>query len=348
MAPFGKVVLCLAGKYAGEMQRRFNILSLSGGGYMGLFTAHVLEALEHRAGKPIGQCFDLIAGTSIGGILALAVAAEVPMSTVRAAFENDGETIFSSRPAPKGGLSKGIDLLRSLFSAKYTSVGLEKTLTQFFPENRKVGTLPHRCIVASINATTGLPRVFKTAHHPDFFIDRQLRLVDVSLATSAAPTIFPLAEINGSRFVDGGLFANSPDLIAVHEAEHFLKEAISDLHVLSVGTTRGSYGVSGAGPKNMGIWAWMSSQKLLQIAMSAQQQSVDFVMKHRLGGRYVRLDATLSPAQQDDLAMDVATDAARTALAALAGNAIQNRLGGSDVLAFLNHSPPSPTFYGDA
>ena len=53
----------------------FQILSLSGGGFLGLYTAAMLAELEERSGKPLNQCFDLIAGTSIGGIIALGLAA---------------------------------------------------------------------------------------------------------------------------------------------------------------------------------------------------------------------------------------------------------------------------------
>ena len=73
---------------------RFQILSLSGGGYLGLYQATILCELEEKAGKPIAQCFDLLAGTSIGGIIALALALEVPATQIRQAFEKHGQHIF--------------------------------------------------------------------------------------------------------------------------------------------------------------------------------------------------------------------------------------------------------------
>lgn len=72
----------------------FQILCLSGGGYRGLYTATLLEELEKEAQNPLAEVFDLIAGTSIGGILAIGLAAGVPAATLRKAFEDHGGEIF--------------------------------------------------------------------------------------------------------------------------------------------------------------------------------------------------------------------------------------------------------------
>jgi patatin-like phospholipase/acyl hydrolase len=77
-----------------QQANNFQILSLSGGGYFGLYQAVILCELEEKAGKPIAQCFDLLAGTSIGGIIALSLALEVPATTIRLAFEKHGQSIF--------------------------------------------------------------------------------------------------------------------------------------------------------------------------------------------------------------------------------------------------------------
>ena len=91
-------------------RNRFQVLSLSGGGYRGVYSAAVLADLEESAGRPLAQCFDLIAGTSIGGIIGLGLALEKPMSSILGAFEKHGKRIFSDRPAPKGWFYKGVDL----------------------------------------------------------------------------------------------------------------------------------------------------------------------------------------------------------------------------------------------
>lgn len=72
-------------------------LALSGGGYKGLFSAHILVELEKQFGCPIAQKFDLIAGTSIGGIIALALALEIPAEDIEKMFLENGKIIFKKR-----------------------------------------------------------------------------------------------------------------------------------------------------------------------------------------------------------------------------------------------------------
>src|SRR5277367_2880466 len=75
-----------------------------------------------------------------------------------------------------------------------------------------IGDLKHPCIVPTVCLTKGGPQIFKTDHHADFSRDHRLKAVDVALATSAAPSYFPIAEIDDGLYADGGLYANSPDL----------------------------------------------------------------------------------------------------------------------------------------
>ena len=75
----------------------YHVLALSGGGYRGLYTATVLAELEAALGRPIASHFDLICGTSAGGMLALGLAAEIPAIELKALFEEQGSRIFGSR-----------------------------------------------------------------------------------------------------------------------------------------------------------------------------------------------------------------------------------------------------------
>ena len=92
----------------------FRILALSGGGFLGLYTAALLAALEKRSGEPIGRRFDLIAGTSVGAILASAVALEVPLREIVELFQQHGAKVFSPRAMPSGALGRLLDLTRSV------------------------------------------------------------------------------------------------------------------------------------------------------------------------------------------------------------------------------------------
>ena len=80
----------------------YHVLALSGGGYRGLYTATVLAELEAVLGRPIASHFDLICGTSAGGMLALGLAAEIPASELKALFEDEGGRIFGCRSLQGG------------------------------------------------------------------------------------------------------------------------------------------------------------------------------------------------------------------------------------------------------
>ena len=104
----------------------FQILSLSGGGFLGLYTISVLAELERQVRRPIASCFDLLAGTSVGGIIALGLAAEKPATDIKHAFESYGTRIFSDKPAPTNRLERLRDFSRSLFSPKYDGNSLSE------------------------------------------------------------------------------------------------------------------------------------------------------------------------------------------------------------------------------
>ena len=108
------------------MNSRYDILSLSGGGYLGLYTISVLEKMEEQFGKPIAKYFDLLAGTSIGGIIALALAAEVPAKNIKEAFELEGCNIFSDREPPSSRIGSAIDFLKSIGKSKYKNTFFAK------------------------------------------------------------------------------------------------------------------------------------------------------------------------------------------------------------------------------
>jgi uncharacterized protein len=101
------------------MSSRFGILALSGGGFLGLYTIAILAALEKEIGAPIASRFDLLAGTSVGGIIALGLAAEIPVRDIQDAFEKNGTKIFSDRAAATGGLRSFLELRRNALRPKY-------------------------------------------------------------------------------------------------------------------------------------------------------------------------------------------------------------------------------------
>jgi uncharacterized protein len=321
----------------------FQILSLSGGGYLGLYTISVIAELEEQINRPIATCFDLLAGTSIGGILALALAAEHPARSIKKAFEENGSRIFSSRSVPKTRFGEWREFSRSLFASKYQSTALRQTVAAIIGENTLVGHLLHPVIVPTVNLTKGAPQVFKTDHHPNFKLDYLLKAVDVALATSAAPTYFPIASIGDQLFVDGGLYANSPDLMALHEAEHFFKVKTNEVNVLSIGTTTSSFSFSHSGRRDLGVLGW--GQRLAQTILSSQQLDVEYILRHKLEGRYFRIDATQSKEQERDLGLDVANENAQKTIRGMAHASIQNCINDAFLQTLLSQTAPAPKFY---
>ncbi len=315
----------------------FQALALTGGGYQGLFSARALEIMEEECGDPIAMHFDLLCGTSIGGIVALAAAFEVPMSKVVRIFVERGRDIFPAHTRQTR-LTKFLDLWRYRSKPRYVSDTLRSVIAELIPANATLGDALHPVCIPAVNVTEGKPQIFKTRHLSEWRRDSKLKAADVALATAAAPTFFELAEVGKSRYVDGGLFANAPDLVALHEAEHFLHVPKDAIRLLSIGTTTRNYSISHSAGRAFGIADWMVEQRLIKIIISSQQQFVDQIVKHRLAENYLRIDRQPSYEQAQDLGLDVASEAACTTLVALADKAVTDILG-KELQPYLSHKP---------
>jgi uncharacterized protein len=296
------------------------ILSLAGGGYLGLFTAVLLAALEARAGGPLGRRFDLIAGTSVGGILAIGLAFEVPMQAMVDLFLLKGRDVFSPRALPSGPLGRMLDLSRSVLGPKYSGEALRTALTESLGQ-RTLAEALHNVVVPAVNVTRSLTKVFKTPHGVASRGDEAARAVDVAMATCAAPGYFPAVSIGDALYADGGMFAVAPDQVALHEAEHFMGLSAERVRMLSIGTATAGYQPAGGVQSDDGAVGWLSDGRLLLTLVSVQQQHVQAMVEDRLGGRYLRIDAPW-PAQAG-LGIDVATREASQTLVELAERAMQ-------------------------
>lgn len=316
----------------------FQALALTGGGYRGLFTAKALELMEAECGEPIARRFDLLCGTSIGGIIALAAAFEVPMSSVVRVFVARGTEMFPLHKKPASAAAKLWDLLAYKSRPRYSANTLRSVITELIPAGATLGDALHPVAIPAVNVTEGKPQVFKTRHVAEWGRDWKLSAVDVAMATAAAPTFFELAQVGNQRYADGGLFANAPDLIAVHEAEFFFNVPREAIRMLSIGTTTQSYSVSHGAGRGFGIADWMAEQRLFNVIISAQQQFVEQLVTHRLGSNYLRIDRQPSDEQAGDLGLDVADEVASSTLVALAEKAVTDILG-STLRPYLKHTP---------
>lgn len=302
-------------------RRPARVLALSGGGFLGLYTASVLAELEHRAGQPLGRCFDLLAGTSIGAVLGLALAYEVPMARLVDLFTTHGESVFSARPLPGGRVGRLIDLGRSVLGPKYGSEVL-RALLQADLGDRRLGEALHPLVVPAVDIGSCRAKVFKTPHSVAAAGDGDLRAVDVALAACAAPAYFPAVRIGKRLFADGGLFAVAPDQVALHEAEHFIGLDMARLRLLSIGTATQHYRPAEPLEADAGAIGWLRDGRLILTLISVQQQHVQAMVEDRLGDRYLRIDADWP--QRAGLGLDVATPAAARTLAGLARRTLED------------------------
>jgi hypothetical protein len=323
----------------------FQILCLSGGGYRGLFTAEVLAQLETQAGRPIGECFDLIAGTSIGGIIALGLGLGHRASAIRDAFIKNGPAIFPPQRPPRRGILGKWDKYKAYSGGpRYQAAALRQTVKGIVGEETLLGTARTRILIPAVNMTEGRVQMFKTPHHPTLTMDQHRKVLEIAMATSAAPTFFPLAKVGKSLYADGGLAANSPDACAVHEAVHFAGQNRADIRVLSIGTTSSNFGLPQSLGASFGPADWITNERLVSTVFGVQQQLVDFMLKHDLKDRYYRIDTLTSAEHARDVGLDVATEHAQGTLIALAEGCYQRACTAPQVLEVLTHKPAKPNF----
>ena len=234
-----------------ENGRPLRILSLDGGGIRGIFPAAVLARMEakHLQGKSIGQYFDLIAGTSTGGILALGMGAGMTAGEILQMYLQQGHLVF---PSNQRGLKGKI---RRFFSAQYDRRALDQLLRQTFGE-KTLRESKCRLLIPSTEGRNGEVWVFKTPHHPDYRMDGNELMSSVASATSAAPTYFIPFQRRAHTFLDGGIWANNPTMAAVVEALSCFTTRPEDLRILSIGCGQKQFQATQGQVKNSGIVHW--------------------------------------------------------------------------------------------
>lgn len=240
-----RLLFTLTGKLEGHStpgEGNLRILSLDGGGYLGLATASFLAELERHFNQTCHSRFDLFCGTSTGAIIALALASGMPAAKICDLYQSFGPKVFDNRFPGR----KAYRLTRSMLGSMYDNSALRSTLNETFgdltlQDLRQKGK---QVLVPAFCLTTGRPRVFKTDHSPRLTTDDHYLLRDIALASSAAPVFLPTVDLKSpttgipERYCDGGVFANHPALIAYAEATSELGIAPCDIHILSVSTPR--------------------------------------------------------------------------------------------------------------
>lgn len=249
-------------------------MTIDGGGIRGTFPAAFLASLEDDLEQPIGRYFDLVSGTSTGGIIAIGLALGVTAAELLNLYETKGPEIFAqTKTGLPGWLAGKIRFGKWLFwGPKYSAKPLHDALVEVLGQ-RRLGEARTRLMVPAWHPKTQSVYIFKTAHHPRFQTDHKELAIDVAMATAAAPTFFRQhVTANDVGLVDGGLWANNPTGIAVVEAIGILGWPAEDIKVLSVGclddikVVQQAYGAAGLAPQLASLFMAGQSHGSLGIA----------------------------------------------------------------------------------
>jgi predicted acylesterase/phospholipase RssA len=277
--------------------RPFRVLSLDGGGMRGVYTATYLGELaeafarkRHVTALDIGKGFDVIAGTSTGGIVACALAAGIPLREVVSLYREHGHAIFPmklpTRPGPAlivqlfsrpTALASGAKLLREVLEVRFGNETLEEVY--------------HRRGVALAITAVEMNRhhswVFKTPHHPNTNgRDNRYRLADVCLATTAAPLFRSLAALDDPYggpsyfvFADGGLWANNPVIVGLVEALELAAPG-QPIEVFALGTCGRPAGQHIDRAKvHRGLLDWKLGGEAAVVSLDAQEFAFDNIAR---------------------------------------------------------------------
>jgi uncharacterized protein len=261
---------------------RFQVLALDGGGAKALFSAHVLARLEADLHVRITDAFDLITGTSAGGIIALALGAGLRPADIAAQYERLVAAVFP-RSRRRWWRFPG-----RLVHPGYDSAALRAALRDVLG-TRALGDSGKRLVIPSWDVQRGRVHIFKTPHHPRLRRDWRIPMTDVAMATSAAPAYFAAAQVDGHRLVDGGVWANNPSVVGITEAVSMLGIPLPAIGVLNIGTTdQVSHHPARLDAGGLAAWA----RHAVPLVLEAGSRGAQGIAEHLVGQQsYSRLDA---------------------------------------------------------
>lgn len=310
----------------------YKILSVDGGGIRGVIPAVILQEIEAKTGKKCSDLFDLLVGTSTGGIIAAGLTVpdtkgkpKYSATQMLEIYEKFGREIFDRS------FWKGVTSLGGLADEQYSEKRLEELLQSYFKDTKLTDCLKP-LILTSYDIERRQPYFFKTRQAADDKT-RNHFLRDATRATSAAPTYFEPEEVNTApktttkrALIDGGVFANNPAMVAYSEA---IATGINpkDILMVSIGTGGTNRPVKFEDAKDWGLLGWI--RPLLGIMMDGTADSTSFHLNLLLPGadkgakqRFFRFDTELDKALDD---LDAAQTGNINALKAEAGDILTDQ-----------------------
>jgi predicted acylesterase/phospholipase RssA len=269
------------------MSHKLRALSLDGGGMRGIYTAAYLAALSDSFARKreidqtdLGLAFDLIVGTSTGAILACGLAAGIPLTAIVSLYRDHGPKIFPKKiPTSRFGLA--LDVLTRRKHLAAGAEALRAVLTRTFG-NETVGQVYARrriaIAVTAVEMTHHRSWVFKSPHLTNTnHRDDNYTLVDICMASSAAPLFRSLACVphpsgeGYNVFADGGLWANTPILVALIDALE-MSGSDDEIEIFSAGTCPRPAGEQiPTNAVNRGYLQWQFGAKAASTSIDAQE-----------------------------------------------------------------------------
>ena len=247
------------------------VLSLDGGGVRGLATSVFLYELEKKIGPPLSSKFDLVVGTSTGGIIALVISVlEIEGPRLLEIYsEKNLKKIFTRS-------------FSSLFRTKYNGQKKLEVMYDYFG-SLKLSSSDTPCSIVTYNLNTRFPEIFSERDHPE------VSVADVAAATSAAPTYFPAVQIGDSWYVDGAVSTNNPALIAFTEAKKLFPG--DEIKIFSIGTGFNNNFIDGSRAKNWGALSWLRGGIIPMLLESNLEHQLS---EKIIGENYFRVDSNLN------------------------------------------------------
>jgi len=261
------------------------VLAIDGGGIRGIIPAAILTEIQKRLGMDLFQVFDLVAGTSTGGIIALGIGTRrknngpySPSELVDLYVQNGPEIFKKNLLTPE----------RQVILPKYSPDALESALAQFFQDAEFQSALTP-LLISSYDLQGQVPFFFKShriAGDPTY----NWKLTEIARATSAAPTFFSPLHLtrDGQDYalVDGGVFVNNPSMAAYAEARALYPDATQFI-VVSVVTGDRQDRITYASAKDWGLLGW--ARQIVPVFMDSFSEAVDYELNALPGCTYHRL-----------------------------------------------------------
>jgi uncharacterized protein len=301
-------------------ERIFKILAIDGGGIRGIYSAKILEKFENKFECQIADYFDMLCGTSTGGLIALGLSLKIPAERIVKLYREDGKKIFKQQ-------NKYAAFLKQIFwGGRHSDIGLHNSLKEIFTNEETkepflIGESNCLLCIPSFSLTDGRPFVFKYDHKEGGLSrDNLTPYIDVAKATSAAPTYLPIAQIdiyNKRQFVDGGVCANNPSLVGIAEAlKYFVGSGkeFNKLMVMSIASLESINGRRLYKNRNRSLIEW--GDDLFSTFFDGQAHMTSYFVEtlseyNNPSFKYLRIPSlTIPPEQTEIITLDNATEEA--------------------------------------